>query len=157
MVKPYADGKEGCSYKSGSNEMKPPSFVYAIGKVGFRFPTRSLELELKQAIGGRPEEETRGSTYEESISKALTNPDNRYIASQVCYILTIEKLETYILVATDHFDVERLAKAIRPAPDDVDIDVIIGTKGQIAHIDMCNDLIPIVYVDQIYSFDKIPF
>lgn len=155
MITPSADGKEGCSCKSGVNGMKNPSFVYAVGKIGIRFPSRSIEMELRQATGNRPEEETKGGTYEEVLSNALSHPDNRYIARKVCYVLTIEKLETYILVPTDSLDVERLAKAVRPAPDDGDIDVVIGTRGPIAPSDMCNGLmLPIVYVSQLYSFDK---
>ena len=46
-------------------------------------------------------------------------------------------------------------KHIRPAPDVGDIDVIIGRRGPMASPEMCNGLmIPIVIVDQIYSFDR---
>ena len=48
--------------------------------------------------------------------KPLTDPDNRYIARQICYVLNIEGLETYILVPTDPLDIDRLAQALRPAP-----------------------------------------
>ena len=58
-------------------KMSSPSYVYAIGKVVHRFPNRSLELELAQATGRRPEEETRGRTREEVVYKALTDPANR--------------------------------------------------------------------------------
>jgi hypothetical protein len=61
--KSCACGKgEGCS--CGSDTGKNPLYVYAIGKVVHRFPTRSLELELAQATGRRPVEETRGRTRE---------------------------------------------------------------------------------------------
>ncbi len=44
---------------------------------------------------------------------------------------------------------------IRPAPGVGDIDLIIGRRGPIASAEMCNGLlIPIVAVDQIYSFDR---
>jgi PatG C-terminal len=153
---PCACGKQGCSCGSGTVKPNPPSYIYTIGKVVHRFPNRSLELELAQATGRRPEEETRGRTHEEVIHKALTNPANRYIARQICYVFKIEGLETYILVPTDPFDVDRLADALRPAPAGMmDIDVIIGRRGPIASPEMCNGLmVPIVMVDQIYSFDR---
>ena len=71
-------------------------------------------------------------------------------------MLTIEGLETYILVPTDPLDIDRLAQALRPATGHVrDIDVIIGRRGPIASPEMCNGLmVPIVMVDQIYSFDR---
>jgi hypothetical protein len=146
-----------CSSKGNSKIMSsPPSYVYTIGKVIHRFPNKSVELELAQATGRRPVEETTGLTHEEVIYRSLTDPNNRYIARQVCYILTIEGLETYILVPSDPFDIDRLAQALRPVPGDLrDIDIIIGRRGPVSPPDMCGGLmIPIVYVDQIYSFDR---
>jgi hypothetical protein len=124
-----------------------PSYIYAIGKVVHRFPNRSLELELAQATGRRREEETRGRTHEEVIHTALTDPANRYIARQICYVLTIEGLETYILIPTHPLDIDRLAEALRPAPGVGDINVIIGRRGSIAPPEMCNGLmVPIIGV-----------
>jgi hypothetical protein len=135
--------------------MSPPSYVYAIGKVVHRFPTRSLEMELAQATGRKPEEELKGRTHEENIYKVLTDPNNLYIARQICYVLNIEKLETYILVPSCPFDIDRLAQALQPAAGLTDIDVIIGRRGALSSPEMCNGLIvPIVWVDQIYSFDR---
>lgn len=153
---PCACGKQGCSCNSGTVTPNALSYVYTIGKVVHRFPNRSIELELAQAIGRKPEEETRGRTYEEVIHKALTDRANRYIARQICYVFKIEGLETYVLVATDPLDIDRLADALRPAPAGMmDIDVIIGRRGPIASPEMCNGLmVPIVMVDQIYSFDR---
>ena len=71
-------------------------------------------------------------------------------------MLTVERLETYILVPSDLSDIDRLAKALRPATGAMtDIDVIIGRRGPMAPPNMCNGLmVPIVMVDQIYSFDR---
>ena len=157
MNKPCTCGKaEGCSCGSESGKMTSrPSYVYAIGKVVHRFPNKSIELELAQTTGRRPEEETRGHTREEAIYKTLTDPVNRYIARQICYVLNIEGLETYILVPTDPLDIDRLAQALRPAPSVEDIDVIIGRRGPLASAEVCNGLMaPIVMVDQMYSFDR---
>jgi hypothetical protein len=155
MNKPCACGNEGCSCGSEGAKMLPRSHVYAIGKVVHRFPNRSLEMELAQSIGRRPEGETKGLIHPEVAHKVLTDPANRYIARQICYVLTIEGLETYILVPSDPLDFDRLAQALRPAPDVGDIDVIIGRRGPMASPEMCNGLVvPIVIVDQIYSFDR---
>jgi hypothetical protein len=155
MNKTCPCGKEECSCNSEGSKNFPHSYIYAIGNVVHRFPTKSLELELAQSIGRRSEEETKGRTREEVIHKSITDPANRYIARQICYILTIERLETYILVPTDPLDVARLAQALRPAPSVGDVDVIIGIRGPIASPEMCNGLmLPIIMVDQIYSFDR---
>jgi hypothetical protein len=157
MDKSCACGKEGCPSCSNSegSKMFPSSYVYAIGKVVHRFPNRSLERELAQVIGRKPERETKDLTRPEVAHKVLIDPDNRYIARQICYVLNIEGLETYILVPSNPLDIDRLAQAIRPAPAPGDIDVIIGRRGPIASPQMCNGLmVPIVTVDHIYSFDR---
>jgi hypothetical protein len=157
MDKPCACGKESCPSCSNSegSKMFPSSYVYAIGKVVHRFPNRSLERELAQVIGRKREEETKNLTHPEVAHKVLTDLDNRYIARQICYVLNIEGLETYILVPSNPLDIDRLAQAIRPAPAPGDVDVIIGRRGPIASPQMCNGLmVPIVTVDQIYSFNR---
>jgi PatG C-terminal len=68
--------------------------------------------------------------------------------------MTIEGLETYILVPRDPADLHLLIEALRPAPRPTDIDVVIGLKGPIAPPTLCNGLmVPIIPFDQIYSFD----
>jgi hypothetical protein len=68
--------------------------------------------------------------------------------------MTIEGLETYILVPRDPADYHLLIEALRPRPRATDVDVVIGLKGPIAPPTLCNGLmVPIVAFDQIYSFD----
>jgi hypothetical protein len=151
---------KSCSCGSMDNNnpdktVSSPSYIYAIGKVVHRFPKKSLEMELAQATGRRVGEETRGLTREEVVYRGLTDSANRYIARQICYVLNIEGLETYILIPSDPLDIDRLAEALRPAPDVGDIDVIIGRRGPMASPERCNGLVvPIVIVDQIYSSDR---
>jgi hypothetical protein len=84
----------------------------------------------------------------------LSQPQNRYLVRQLCYVFTIEGLETYILQPRDPVDFELLVNAIRPAPRPTDVDVVIGVRGPIAPPELCNGLmIPMVAIDQIYSFD----
>ena len=81
--------------------------------------------------------------------------ENRYLVRQLCWVLTIQGLETYLLVPRDPADIDLLVEAIRPAPSPNDIDVVIGMRGPIAPPEMCNGLmVPIVVFDQIYSFDR---
>ena len=84
----------------------------------------------------------------------LSQRQNRYLTRQLCYVLTIEGLETYILQPRDPVDFELLVDVVRPAPRPTDVDVIIGVRGPIAPPELCNGLmVPIVVFDQIYSFD----
>src|SRR5215211_588718 len=68
-------------------------FVYAIGSVDFRFPTLALEKEFAQATGRA--EETAGQTDREAIRSVLSNEANRYLVRQLCFVMTIQGLETY--------------------------------------------------------------
>jgi hypothetical protein len=85
----------------------------------------------------------------------LSQRQNRYLARQLCWVLTIEGLEAYILVPRDPADFDLVIEAVRPAPSPLDVDVVIGMRGPIAQPQICNGLmVPIVAFDQIYSFDR---
>src|SRR5262249_42739317 len=85
----------------------------------------------------------------------LSRRENRYLARQLCWVLTIQGLETYLLAPRDPADIDLLVEAIRPAPTPNDVDVVIGMRGPIAPPEACNGLmVPIVVFDQIYSFDR---
>jgi hypothetical protein len=128
------------------------SHVYAIGRVEARFPSLSAEKEFAQATGRT---ETAGKTDQQTFHEVLYKREHRYLARQLCWVLTIQGLETYLLTPRDPADIELLIEAIRPAPTPNDIDVVIGTRGPIAPPDLCNGLmVPIVIFDQLYSFDR---
>ena len=127
------------------------SYTYVLGRVEPRFPSLALEKEFAQATGRT---DTAGQTDQETFHAVLSERDNRYLARQLCYVLTIEGLETYLLKPRDPTDIDLLIEAIRPAPRSTDIDVVIGVRGPIAPPELCNGLmVPIVVFDQIYSFD----
>jgi hypothetical protein len=138
----------------GSREAAPaqPDYVYALGRIEPRFPSLAIEKEFAQA---RSQAETSGMTDRQALEEVLSQRENRYLARQLCYLLTIEGLETYILRPGDSSDVDLLIEAIRPAPDPGDLDVVIGRRGPLAPPDLCNGMqIPMVAFDQIYSFDR---
>jgi hypothetical protein len=129
-----------------------PSYVYAIGRVEPRFPSLAVEKEFAQVVGRA--EDTAGLTDRETLQSVLSERSNRYLARQLCFVLTIEGLETYILVPRDPVDFELLVEAVRPSPRPTDVDVVIGVLGPIAPPEACNGLmVPVVAFDQLYSFD----
>jgi hypothetical protein len=128
------------------------AYVYAIGRVEARFPNLAAEKEFAQVTGRT---DTAGKTDQQTFHAVLSQRENRYLARQLCWVLSIQGLETYLLLPRDPADIELLVDAIRPAPNPNDIDVVIGVRGPIAPPTMCNGLmVPIVGVDQIYSFDR---
>jgi PatG Domain len=127
------------------------SFIYALGRIEPRFPRLAVEKEFAQATGRAG---TAGLTDRAALHKVLSQRSNRYLARQLCYVLAIEGVETYILKPRDPADLELLVEAVRPAPHPTDVDVVIGGRGPIAPPEMCNGLmVPLVAFDQIYSFD----
>jgi len=141
-----------CPTCGGAAPSMPASYVYAIGRIEARFPRLSVEKEFAQATGRA---ETASQTDQQAFYNVLSKPENRYLASQLCWVLTIQGLETYIVRPRDPRDFDRLVEAIRPQPSPMDIDVVIGMRGPIAPPEFCNGLmVPIVVFDQVYSFDR---
>src|SRR5262245_27350951 len=131
--------------------MASPSYVYALGRIEPRFPNLSVEKEMAQATGRA---ETMGLTDRQALHGVLSERQNRYLVRNLCWVLTIEGLETYILRPHDPLDWDLLVEGIRPRPRPGDIDAVIGLRGAIAPPDLCNGLsVPIVLFSQIYSFD----
>jgi hypothetical protein len=128
------------------------SYVYALGMVTPHFPSLAVEKEFAQTTGRA---ETTGLTDRQALQSVLSQRSNRYLARQLCWVLEIEGLETYLLVPRDPVDLDLVVEALRPAPSPMDLDAVIGVLGPIAPPEMCNGLmIPIVAFDQIYSFDR---
>ncbi len=141
-----------CPTCAGAATSLSPSFVYAVGRLKACFPSLSVEKEFAQATGRA---ETAGQTDQETFHKVLHKPENRYLARQICWVLMIQGVETYIVHPRDPRDYDRLVEAIRPRPSPMDMDVVIGTRGPIAPPEHCNGLmVPIVFFDQVYSFDR---
>jgi hypothetical protein len=147
-------GSCGCGVApdSAANGGATVSFVYAIGRVEARFPNLAAEKEFAQATGRT---DTAGKTDQQTFHAVLSRRENRYLIRQLCWVLTIQGLETYLLAPRDPADIDLLVEAIRPAPSPNDVDAIIGVRGPIAPPEMCNGLmVPIILFDQIYSFDR---
>ena len=148
---PTCAGNVGGGVAPPSYGVAPPSYIYAIGRIEPRFPQLSVEKEFAQAAGRA---ETKDLTDRQVLHHILGEPENRYLARQLCWVMTIEGLETYILVPRDPGDFHLLIEALRPAPRATDIDVVVGGAGPIAPPTLCNGLmVPIVVFDQVYSFD----
>jgi hypothetical protein len=133
----------------------PSSFVYALGRITPRFPSLAVEKEFAQATG---RSETAGLTDRQALQSVLSERSNRYLARQLCWVLEIEGLETYLLVPRDPADFDLLIEALRPTPSPLDVDIVVGVRGPIAPPEVCNGLmLPIVAFDQIYFFDRDAF
>src|SRR6516164_11768245 len=123
---PQACPSCGVTRANNGGAAAAPSYVYALGRIEARFPRPSVEKEFAQATGRA---ETAGLTDRQALQKVLAQRPNRYLARQLCWVMTIEGLETYILVPRDPADLELLIEALRPTPSPMDLDLVIGVRG----------------------------
>jgi PatG Domain len=150
-VPPVDTGDVPAPRPNGGVAAAVPEYVYAIGRIEPRFPTLSAEKEFAQATGRA---ETAGLSDRQALHEVLSQRQNRYLVRQLCWVLTIEGLDTYILHPRDPADLDLLVEALRPTPRLTDVDCVVGVRGPIAPPELCNGLmVPIVVFDQIYSFD----
>lgn len=127
------------------------SYVYVLGRVEARFPTIAIEKEFVQATG---RSDTAGLTDRQMLHSVLSQRQNQYLVRQICWVLTVEGMDTYILRPRAGRDYDLLIDALRPAPRPTDVDVVIGVRGPTAPPEMCNGLmVPVVIFEQMYSFD----
>jgi hypothetical protein len=131
--------------------MATASYAYALGQIEARFPRPSVEKEMAQATGRA---ETAGRTDQQAFYQVLSQRENRYLAWQMCWVLKIQGLETYILQPRDPADIDLLVGAIEPHESPW-ISTVIGLRGPVAPPAYCNGLmVPIVVFDQIYTFSR---
>jgi hypothetical protein len=142
-----------CGGLTGAQDVGTASsdHVYALGQIETRFPRPSVEKEVAQATGRA---ETAGKTDQQAFYQVLSARENRYLVRQLCWILTIQGLETYILQPRDPTDLDLLINAVEPQQTPW-ISAVIGVRGPVARPEFCNGLmIPIVTFDQIYTFPR---
>jgi hypothetical protein len=119
-----------------------PSCIYVIGHIEPRFPRLSVEKEARQATaraGGSKD------TDRETMAKVLKDPKNKYIVRQLCWVLSVQGIETYMLLPRDG-DFQPLIDSYRSEPNPGDLELVIGVRGPIPTPDICNGLmVPVVF------------
>lgn len=139
--------------KAGGAQPRLQPYVYVIGHIEPRFPLISVEKEAWQAIKREPG--AAKDTDRQAMLKVLKDPANRYLVRQLCWVLSVHGIDTYILVPRDPADYQLLVDAYRAEPNPGDLELVIGLRSQNAPPSMCNGLtVPIVMFDQIYPFDR---
>src|SRR5262249_3998383 len=109
------------------------------------------EKEFAQVTGRAA---TAGLTDHAAVREVLGQRPNRYLARQLCWVLKVQEVETYLLVPRDPADYDLLLETVRPTPRPTGGDGVMGVRAPTAPPEPCNGLlVPIVVFDQIYSFD----
>src|SRR5262245_51130582 len=86
VVRASTTGGAPCPTCAGGTASMPATYVYTIGRIEARFPRLSVEKEFAQAAGRA---ETAGQTDQQMFHNVLSKPEGRYLARQVCWVLTI--------------------------------------------------------------------
>ena len=145
-------GSQSCSTCGGTSRASAGgSFVYALGRVEPRFPSLSVEKEFAQAVGRA---QTAKLADRQAIHAVLSQPEYAYLIRQLCWVFTIEGIDTYVVVPPGSEEARYLVEALRPSPREGDVDVVLGTLGPPVGGRACNGLmLPSVVLTQIYSFN----
>src|SRR5262245_3379406 len=81
------------------------SYIYAIGAIAPRFPRPSVEKEFAQVMSRT---ETKGLTNQHALRKVIQAPQNRYLLRQLCWVMSIAGVETYLVAPHYQTDFEML-------------------------------------------------
>ncbi|MFE1437270.1 hypothetical protein [Streptomyces sp. NPDC058739] len=147
----------GCSSAAspGATEVEADpalGYVYVLGRVHAVFPDLSVQHEFFQAAGagGRTD-----SSDAEAMYRVLSAPENRYIARQMCFVLSVQDVATYILKPADPTELDELVEALRPVRDHRDLAVVVGRLGPVVPPGACQGLsVPEVSVLKVWAFDR---
>ena len=58
--------------------------------------------------------DSKNMPQQQLLSTVFSKPENRYLLRQLCFVMKIRGLETYIVVPRDMSDYSLLAESIRP-------------------------------------------
>lgn len=147
------DGGPDCKCKANSEQTTPaaPQFVYALGSINPRFPNESVEKEYAQVL---TRTDNAGLSDKATLKKLISAPEYRYLLRQLCWVMSVQGLDTYVLYPRDPLALDALVDAVRPVGTGEDVDLAIGNLGSLSKPEACGGLsLPVVVFDQIYSFD----
>ena len=97
QVRPAQAACPTCGAGAGG-AMANASYVYVLGQIEERYPRPSVEKEVAQATGRA---ETAGRTDRQAFHQILSQRENRYLARQLCWVLSVQGIETYLLQPRD--------------------------------------------------------
>ncbi|MCB9758408.1 MAG: hypothetical protein H6739_01075 [Alphaproteobacteria bacterium] len=157
LVGMSGDGDCGCG---GAAATESPSAhpIYIIGTIQARIPSQSVEMELAQIPDytmptGKPDSDPAMQRY---LFDVLSNVQYLYIAREMCWVLQIQSIDSYILqpATTDALlSCITALGAVRGA-ESIVRSVVVGQEGGTAPPGVCHNLtLPIGLVSDIYELD----
>ena len=151
----------GCGAPGGlctctNGDASPSRFVYVLGTVDIRFPDQSISGEFQNVARTIGVEQRDDEDLRSWCHRVLTDPEGRkarYIARQLCWILTVTGLPVYYLVLRDLYDLDDLISCLGEPLDD-ELCLFVGSSSLIP-IERCPGVTaPVLAVDYLCSFKK---
>jgi len=129
-------------------------YIYALGRIEARFPNRSIEREYSRIL---EISEITDTANERNFHSVLSQPQRRYLARKLSWVLTRDDVPVYILLPTNPEDLDALLEAIRPSACPLDRSVVIGRKGPVASQNRCGLEVPMVIIDHLFYLEYSKF
>jgi hypothetical protein len=152
-------GAPGGQCSCGDNSTQT-NFVYVLGSVDIQFPDQSIYWEL-QEIGrtlkiSEPKDSKAKLPNGDSLRRwhyeVLKTPEARYIARQVCWVLTVERQPAYYLMLSDMHDLDSLIEYL--SYDENDLGLFVGSSSLQPVEFSCGFKAPILEVVQLRIFTE---
>jgi hypothetical protein len=146
-----ACGAQGGICTCSSGNAPPSNFVYVLGTVDVRFPDQSISDEFQRVAGDL--EQGQDEDLRDWCHRVLSQPDARYVARQVSWILTVEGLPAYYLALRDLHDLPCLIGFLAHSRGS-DLDLFVGSSSLVP-VETCPGIVaPVLAVDQLCSFTQ---
>jgi PatG Domain len=133
--------------------VQTPTPVVSIGTITSAFPSLSVEKEFAQLLG---QKDFTGFTDRQSMHSVLSQPENRYLARRMCFLLTAYgtgSTPAYVLMPELRDDLDLLIDTLKRPLSAAEFDVVKGQVIGIAPPALCNgQQLPILSFYQLYSF-----
>ena len=141
----------GCGCTGGAISAGASTFVYSIGAIKPMFPDLSTKKEFEYAVTQSP------GVAETDYYQIFTenNYQYLYIAENICWVLEIEGVDTYILKPRSTTELKDMIDTLNPQHGvDNPMSIVIGIQGPDAPAGLCAGLqLPLVLVNQVYYFN----
>ncbi|WP_047042611.1 hypothetical protein [Vibrio mexicanus] len=128
--------------------MDAPSYIYALGRVQAQFPSKSIENLYKEVVF----QKFGPAAASKSQFDVLSLPEHRFLARKMCWTLTIDGHDCYVLNAKTPALLDAFIAALE-SKSNQQFDYVIAHLGSYATDNQCNGRsLQIAHVHQVQSF-----
>lgn len=124
-----------------------PSYVYALGRIQAQFPSSSVENLYKEVVF----QKFGPNAGAKSLFEVLSMPEHLFLAKKMCWVLTIDGTDCYVLQAKTPALLNAFIKALQPKPTQ-QFEYVVAQLGDYAANNLCaGRTMKMAYVHQIQS------